>query len=89
MKYKAVLTHVIRPGKYNEVIEWLKKGGAPEKGPTQYITVYGNVNQIVIELESDTIPEMVYAEATHNEELLPLIVPGSTELRLLKRCFPD
>ena len=53
--------------------------------PTRYITVFGSANQIVIEVETDTIPEKVYAEATHNEGLLPLIVPGRTELRLLKK----
>ena len=90
--YKAILTHEIQPGKLPQVIEWFKKGD--EKGrkdnpdyqtPNRYITVYGSVNQVVIELETDKIPEVTYAEATHNEELLPLLVPGRTELRLLKK----
>ena len=90
--YKAVLTHEIMPGKLPDVIEWLKEGDkkAREKNPdatlpTRYITVYGSVNQIVIEVENEEIPAIVYAQATHNSDLLPLIVPGRTEMRLLKK----
>lgn len=90
--YKIVLTHEILPGKLAQVIQWLKgrdeaahKRNPDFQPPTRYITVYGSVHQIVIEVEYDTIPDGVYAEATHNEGLLPLIVPGRTELRLLKK----
>lgn len=90
--YKAVLTHEIMPGKLPDVIQWLKgddekaRAKNPDaKRPTRFITMYGSVNQIVIEAEFEKIPEMVYAEATHNKGLLPLIVPGRTEARLLKK----
>ena len=55
------------------------------KGPRQYITVYGSVNQLVIEVESEKPWEKSYAEATHNEGLIPLIVPGRTVVQLLKK----
>ncbi len=90
--YKAVLTHEIMPGKLPDVIQWLKKGDEKARAknpdatlPVRFITVYGSVNQIVIEVETETVPDRAYAEATHNEELLSLIVPGRTESRLLKK----
>lgn len=65
----------------------LRVPGDPDyDGPLrQYITVFGSVNQLVIELDSETVPESVYAEATHNQGLLPLIVPGRSVIQVLKQ----
>ena len=98
--YKLVMTHEILPGKLPDVISWLqgnydklrekdpdlKVPGDPEyKGPLrQYVTVYGSVNQYVMELDTESIPDQVYALATHNKDLLPFLVPGSTKNKVLK-----
>lgn len=62
------------------------------QGIRQYITVYGSANQLVIEMEIEdptaSVPR-AYAEATHNDGLLPFLVPGRTEVRLLKRLEFD
>ena len=98
--FKQVMTHEILPGKLPEVKKWLQgnydelrkkdpnfKGpNHPDyKGPRQYITVYGSANQLVIELDLEKPMEISYAEATHNEGLIPLIVPGRTVVQLLKK----
>ncbi len=61
--YKAVLTHEIMPGMLPDVIAWLKEEErkAKEKNPDtkvpeRFITVFGSVNQIVIEFETEEVP---------------------------------
>ncbi len=89
--YKLVLTHEVMPGRLPDVLKWLESDDAKHKDnptykpPVRWITVFGSVNQLVIEREAETIPDMVYAQATHNNDLLPLIVPGRTTLQVLKR----
>ena len=58
------------------------------KGVRQYITVYGSAYQFVAELDAEDPTEnapVAYAESTHNEGLIPFIVPGASTVRLLKR----
>ncbi len=90
--YKLVLTHEVMPGRLPDVVKWFedtdaarRKDNPSYKPPLRYITVFGSVNQLVVELESDAIPELVYAEAEHNKDLLSLIVPGRTTMHVLKR----
>ena len=71
----------------------LKVPGDPDyRGPLrQYITVYGSAYQFVVELDMEKLPEqgepyaLPYALATHNEGLLPFLVPGRTVIQLLKQ----
>ncbi len=90
--YKIVLSHEVLPGKLPEVVKWMQKGDDearkknPDfKPPSRFIGVFGSVNELVVELEADKIPEVVYAEATHNRDLIPLIVPGRTVMQVFKR----
>lgn len=99
--YKIVLTHEILPGKLGELKAWCKQQNQkrlvqdPSYRPyKRYVTVFGNVHQVVIEVETDQPPQdwlsFAYAEVGPEEEegsqgeFLKLIVPGRTELKLLK-----
>ncbi len=93
--YKVVLTHEVLPGKLSAMKAWLKQQdeARSKRDPAyvpwkRYITIFGSVHQMVIELEVDKVPEepWVYAETAGEaqEEFLTMIVPGRTELRVLK-----
>ena len=99
--YKVVLTHEILPGKLAELIAWCKQQDQVRlaQDPTykpykRYVTVFGSVHQVVIEVEAAQPPQdwftTAYAEVGPEElggaqgEFLKLIVPGRTELKLLK-----
>jgi hypothetical protein len=99
--YKIVLSHEILPGRLPEITKWLqgnydkqreenpelKVPGDPDyDGPLrQYITVYGSVYQYVVEFETEEIPEHIYALSTHNANIVPFIVPGRSENKVLKQ----
>lgn len=90
--YKMILTHEVLPGKLTAMKEWFKadddaraKQNPAYKPPKRHITVFGSVHQVVIEAEMEKCSEQpfVYAEAGQRE-VLEFIVPGRTELRVLK-----
>ena len=61
----------------------------PEYKPfKRYITVFGSVHQVIVEIEMEKLPEepVVYAEMADEgqSELLTFIVPGRTTLHVLK-----
>lgn len=96
--YKLVLIHEVLPGKLAALKAWSqqqdqerKERDAAYTPPRRYITVFGSVHQVIVEAEVETIPapflERGYAEhpAEGNQgEFLKLIVPGRSELRVLK-----
>jgi hypothetical protein len=49
--------------------------------------VYGSAYQFVMEWDLEKLPEDAppYALATHNQALLPFLVPGRTVVQLLKQ----
>jgi hypothetical protein len=67
----------------------LKVPGDPDyRGPQrQYITMFGSAYQFVMQYDVEKLPGEgePYALATHNQALLPLIVPGRTVVQLLKQ----
>jgi hypothetical protein len=94
--YKALLIHEVLPGKLSEMKKWFKQADEtrrkddPNYKPfKRYITVFGSVHRIVIEVEMEKVPEdpLVYAEGAPEGtqgEFLKMIVPGRSELLLLK-----
>ncbi|MCB9156317.1 MAG: hypothetical protein H6645_04285 [Caldilineaceae bacterium] len=95
--YKLVLTHELLPGKLGEMKAWLKQSDERRKqaDPSytaikRYITVYGSVHQITIELEMENTTDHPfvdgYAEMVGGaqDDYLKMIVPGSSELKILK-----
>ena len=92
--YKVVLTHEVMPGKLPDVIKWLKASDEKARASnaphgTHYITVFGSAHKLINERELDEVPtsfvETAYAERTHNSELVQFLVPGRTEIVLLKK----
>ena len=93
--YKLVLTHEILPGKLSAMKAWMKqrdearrKRDPAYKPYKRYITVFGSVHQLVIELEVAKMEEepLAYAGIAGEAqgEFMAMIVPGRTELRVLK-----
>ena len=73
-------------------MQWLKEGDEKARANSldtnvsiRFIIVFGSVNQIFIEAESESIPERVYAEKIHNKNSLLLIVPGRSEMWMPKK----
>ena len=94
--YKVILTHEVLPGKLPAMKAWFKEQDKvrsernPDyRRPRRYITIFGSVHQFVAEFEMEKLPEdlWVYAESPPEgaqAEFLKMIVPGRTEVRLLK-----
>jgi hypothetical protein len=96
--YKLILTHEVMPGKLPALNAWFRQRDAERKQqnpeyqpPKRYITVYGSLHQVVIEAETESavshLTERAYAELGGEGaqgEFLAMIVPGRSELRLLK-----
>jgi hypothetical protein len=96
--YKIILSHEVMPGKLAEMKSWFaqrdseRKAENPDYKPLKrYVTVMGSVHQIIIEIEAEEIPPYVlersYAEHPAEGaqgEFLQWIVPGRSEMRLLK-----
>ena len=95
--YKAVLTHIVAPGKQRAVEAWFKE--ADEKRskadpryvvPRRYMTVFGSQSKIVCEFEipdAKTLAESLEPKtppATGTGSFLDLVVPGKSEMVLLK-----
>jgi hypothetical protein len=96
--YKIILSHEVMPGKLADMKRWLVQQDIKRKEenpdytpPKRYITVAGSVHQVTVEVEGEEIPvsmlEHPYAEGPAEGaqgEFLQWIVPGRTEIRLLK-----
>lgn len=96
--YKLILTHEVMPGKLPALNAWFRQRDVERKQqnpdyqpPKRYITVYGSLHQVVIEAETESavshLTERAYAELGGEGaqgEFLAMIVPGRSELRLLK-----
>jgi hypothetical protein len=95
--YKIVLIHEVLPGKLAALKAWCSQQDQERKArdaaytpPKRYITLFGSVHQVMVEAEVETIPEPFlrgYAEHPAEGaqgEFLQLIVPGHSELRVLK-----
>jgi hypothetical protein len=94
--YNVILTHEVLPGKLPAMKEWFIQQDKVRKErdpnytpPRRYITVFGSVHQFVAEFEMEKLPEnpWVFAESAPEgaqAEFLTMIVPGRTELRVLK-----
>ena len=95
--YKLVLTHEILPGKLGEIKVWFKqqdeerKQADPSYVPLKrYITVYGSVHQITIEIEMENTTDHPvvdgYAEMASDasDDFHKMIVPGSSKITMLK-----
>jgi len=96
--YKVILTHEVMPGKLPALNAWFRQRDAERKQqnpdyrpPKRYITVYGSLHQVIIEAETESavshLTERAYAELGGEGaqgEFLAMIVPGRSELRLLK-----
>lgn len=96
--YKMILSHEVMPGKLPALNAWFRQRDQERKQqnpnyqpPKRYITVYGSVHQVLIEVETEGVPghltERAYAEHGGDgvqAEFLAMIVPGRSELRLLK-----
>ena len=99
--YQIVLIHEVLPGKLPEMKTWFKEADErrasqnPDyRPPRRFITVFGSVHQFVAMFEMEKVPEepLVYAEmAPEGEqgEFLKLIVPGRTEIHVLKELELD
>jgi hypothetical protein len=99
--YKLILTHEVLPGKLAAIEAWFKeqdrerKKRNPEYTPyRRYITVFGNVHRLVVEAEMEKLPEdpWVFAEGPPSKAgavFHEMIVPGRTELTLLKELELD
>jgi hypothetical protein len=95
--YKLLLIHEVLPGKLAALKAWCQQQDQERKErdttytpPKRYITVFGSVHQVIVEVEVETIPEpLLHGYADHpaegaQGEFLKLIVPGRSELRVLK-----
>lgn len=100
--YKLILTHEVMPGKLHALNAWFRQRDVDRKQqnpdyqpPKRYITVYGSLHQVIIEVETDSaagyLTDHAYAELDSEGaqgEFLAMLVPGRSELRLLKELFP-
>jgi hypothetical protein len=96
--YKIILSHEVMPGKLADMKRWIVQQDIKRKEenpdytpPKRYITVAGSVHQVTVEVEGEEIPvymlEHPYAEHPAEgpqSEFLQWIVPGRSEVRLLK-----
>ena len=95
--YKMALTQEILPGKLGEAKAWMRQIDKERserdpayKPPKRYITVFGNVHQLVVEWERDKLPEDPGLIAEQEPgKFVPVIVPGRTELLVLKELGLD
>ena len=94
--YKIVLSHIIVPGKYDELLAWCKKSDKEraEKNPeyvppSRFINQYGDSFKIQIEWEHEEMPTnpMSYG-STNQPEFFKFIVPGTTQIEVYK-SFAD
>jgi hypothetical protein len=92
--YQYVLTHEVLPGKLPQMKAWFKKADdlrrqkdPSYRPPKRYVTVYGNASRVEIYFEAAKTTEepYVWADAPGDGTgFTDLLVPGRTEVRLLK-----
>ncbi len=89
---KIVLSHQVLPGKYAELVKWFKSADNTRKekdkeyqAPKRYINQFGDAFRIYVEFVLDELPSdfMTYG-TTDQPEFFSLIIPGSTEVNVLK-----
>tara|TARA_B100000676_G_C17945339_1_gene768870 strand:+ start:158 stop:421 length:264 start_codon:yes stop_codon:yes gene_type:complete len=58
MSYKVVIEHTIKPGKYQEVLEWIrtKKEQRSHSEVRRFIALTGDVHRFFAEIEMETPP---------------------------------
>jgi hypothetical protein len=101
--YKWMLTHEVLPGKLHAMKAWfeeqdeIRQKTMPDYPKVnRYTTVFGNVHQVVCEVEQEKIPEEQWNRGWASGyatlpvdgaqgEFLQFLVPGRTDLRLLKQ----
>ena len=92
--YKVVLTHEVIPEKLPEFIEWFKNADKKRREanpeyipPKRYVTVYGNLRQVTIEMEFEEVPasmtKSAWLEGKSSQEELSSMFTRS-EFALLK-----
>ena len=91
--YKVILTHHVIPGKLPALIRWhndadkARKEAEPEYVPfKRYITVLGNLTRFVVEVPLETLPEhpIVWAEGDEGAGVYDMVIPGQSEMVILK-----
>ena len=95
--YQLVITHELPPGGlpamlayYHAVDEARAKANPAYKPPRRYATVFGSGFQVVSEHDLETLPPdmgayMQNAQTDIEKSYEKLIVPGRSEIRLLKQ----
>jgi len=100
--YKWVLTHEVLPGRFGDLRTWFMQQDVERKRTNpnyprlkRYTTVFGDVHQVIGEVELETFPEDQWNRGWTSgyatippegpqAEFLQLLVPGRSALRLLK-----
>ena len=96
--YKIVLVLHVIPGRLPELKRWFSDADRKRKAknpeyvpPKRYVTVFGNVTKIVAEFSVEAVPEhpTVWAAGTEGSGVYDFVVPGLTELSVLKEIESD
>ena len=92
MGFKARLSHLVMPGKYDEMAEWFRvqdkkrrEDDSDYRPPKRYINQFGESFRVECEFMFDTLPSdpLVYG-VTNQQEFFTFIVPGSTTMDVWK-----
>jgi hypothetical protein len=90
--YKVVLSHIIIPGKYDDLAEWCREADKKRKQenpayvpPSRFINQYGDSFKVQIEFEFSEMPSepMNYGKS-NQPEFFEFIVPGTTRMEVYK-----
>ena len=59
--------------------------------PKRYITVFGNLTQVVAEFPAETVPDypVVWAEGDGGAGVYDMVIPGRSEMYVLKEIESD
>ena len=96
--YKYVLVHHVIPGKLPELKRWFSNADSERKAedpeyvpPKRYVTVIGDLTQVVAEFPLQVIPDPlpVWAEGVEGGGVYDLVVPGLTQASILKEIESD
>ena len=92
MGFKVRLSHLIVPGKYEEMAEWFRiqdkqrsENDSNYRPPKRYINQFGESFRVECEFIFDDLPSdpLVYG-VTNQQDFFTFIVPGSTTMDVWK-----
>ena len=92
MGFKVRLSHLVMPGKYDEMVEWFRvqdkkrsENDSDYRPPKRYINQFGETFRVECEFMYDTLSiDPLLCRVTNQQEFSTFIVPGSTTMDVWK-----